>query len=409
MNHAKPIYLLGAGASCDAGLPMSQDLTTKIGKLIAKTEPIEQSPYGYEPYMGLLTQAYYATLTLLEAGDAYIGRPPRQVDIERLFSAAQSLATVSSLEVAPFVQEWRQPFLLYSSPSEWKYFLQNIKNYDPLTWDAKINGAPPVPPTPSFQRIYGELCERICDALQAALTAHSPEDHSYLSSMFDASSTTRIATLNYDLGVEQAARGRGLDVDTGITKWRGGLRWRWSDPKANVQLLKLHGSLDWGQPVGEGGYLPPETPSIVTEDSDGYICDKRPNQLTHRTPGMIFGLRNKLRPDGPFMAMLNEFWQWLEEADKLVVIGYSFRDEHINSLILDWIHLGTGRTLEVVDPSIPRSWRKCTSATPWIIRSALDYKHHEAPGCLIYPQSWLEDKPCFIFRRQGAKGWLESL
>ena len=63
---------------------------------------------------------------------------------------------------------------------------------------------------------------------------------------------TRIATLNYDLGVEQAARLGGLLVDTGITNWGGGLRWHWGEHQANVRLLKLHGSLGWGRPYGEG-------------------------------------------------------------------------------------------------------------------------------------------------------------
>ena len=73
--------------------------------------------------------------------------------------------------------------------------------------------------------------------------------------MLEANDTNHIATLNYDLGVETAAQLGELSVDTGITKWRGGLRWRWDLDNPDVKLLKLHGSLNWGRPYGEGGYL----------------------------------------------------------------------------------------------------------------------------------------------------------
>ena len=55
----RTVYLLGAGASRDAGLPVSMGLTQRIGELIQEDESFEPSPYGYDPPVGPLTQAIF--------------------------------------------------------------------------------------------------------------------------------------------------------------------------------------------------------------------------------------------------------------------------------------------------------------------------------------------------------------
>ena len=404
------MYLLGAGASYDAGLPLSLGLTDRIGELISKREGIPDGPYGYGPEIGMMTQVYYATRALLQAGDIYAGRSPMVgVDIERIFSAAQALATSSKSELAPFVQQWREPFQLQSDPTEWLHFLNAVQSYNPDYAANLRTTSKPAPPMPDFQQVYSRLCVEICKELPEALTAKHPDKHKYLLPMLQEPGVTPIATLNYDLGVEQAAKLGGLVVDTGITNWRGGLRWRWGQLKADVQLLKLHGSLGWGRPYGEGGYVAPGTPRITAEQSECYKLQFLPETYDLQPPGLIFGVRNKLRPDGPFMAMLHEFWTWLEGADRLVIIGYSFRDEHINNLIEDWITTRIGAVLEIVDPSIPKSWLYRSHSTPNFVSQALDFHKHEAPGCPAYPSSWSHADPQFKFHRQGAADWIKSL
>ena len=59
-------------------------------------------------------------------------------------------------------------------------------------------------------------------------------------------------------------------------------------------------------------------------------------------PAVIFGQGNKLRSEGPFMAMLMEFERQVGAARNLVVIGYSFRDAHVNAVIRRWLRDYTG-------------------------------------------------------------------
>lgn len=402
----RTVYLLGAGASHDAGLPVSMGLTQRIGELIQADEPFEPSPYGYGSPVGLLTQAYYAAIANIQAGDAYMGRPPGGVDIERLFTTIQMLATASELEIAPFVQQWREPFPPKSDMSEWSRFIEEALRYSRNMREGRQetfgNSEPPVP---SVGEVYFRLCEVIHEKLKSALSPESETAHDYLTGLF-RSKPARVATLNYDIGVENASANAELLVDTGIENWKGGMSWEWSRD-ADIRLLKLHGSINWGRPYFEGGGVTADLPKMTDVKSSEYILN---DGLWHdlQPVGLVFGLRGKLRPDGPFLAMLSEFWSWLLNADRLVAIGYSFGDEHINALIEDWIESRNGCVLEIVDPSTPKSRSDCKGSTSDFIRAALEYKNRESMGCPGYPGRWGSACPVFEFHRVKAAEWIES-
>jgi hypothetical protein len=72
-------------------------------------------------------------------------------------------------------------------------------------------------------------------------------------------------------------------------------------------------------------------------------------------PEVIFGQRNKLTAEGPFLDLLRLFRQELEAADRLTVVGYSFRDPHINEYVSQWLNQGQQRRLRIVDPGFGKS------------------------------------------------------
>jgi hypothetical protein len=43
----------------------------------------------------------------------------------------------------------------------------------------------------------------------------------------------------------------------------------------------------------------------------------------------------------------------MRDTDHLIVVGYSFRDDHINVVIKDWLQNLNGRRLTIVDPFFP--------------------------------------------------------
>jgi hypothetical protein len=72
----------------------------------------------------------------------------------------------------------------------------------------------------------------------------------------------------------------------------------------------------------------------------------------YEEPAVIYGKRGKLRAQGPFLELRQHFTRALEAADSLVVIGYSFHDDHVNEAIAAWLRRSVHRRIIVVDPGL---------------------------------------------------------
>ncbi|MGC5223710.1 hypothetical protein ACPW96_14115 [Micromonospora sp. DT81.3] len=69
-------------------------------------------------------------------------------------------------------------------------------------------------------------------------------------------------------------------------------------------------------------------------------------------PAMVFGANSKLRSDGPFLAMLVELDSLLAHTEWLTIVGYSFRDAHINRALTRWMNGDAAKRLSVIDPEV---------------------------------------------------------
>jgi hypothetical protein len=248
-------------------------------------------------------------------GDAGVGTLRKGLDVERVFAAVELLATRRGLDIVPFVDRWA----LGLDSSE-------------LTPAA-------------FQK----LAAAIGHELRGLVITH-PDDCQYLSALVGAGQShhgVTIATLNYDLTVEQCAESHGVKWDTGMEGWVVYGVWMW--PDEGVRLLKLHGSISeaWTETDYWDGFLPHQGIHGVDD----------PRTET-QPPVLAFGgAGTKLKAEGPFVSLLLEFEDQLRNAENLLVIGYSFRDDHINHAIVRWSHFSTGRRLLVIDPDWPEDAR----------------------------------------------------
>lgn len=79
--------------------------------------------------------------------------------------------------------------------------------------------------------------------------------------------------------------------------------------------------------------------------------NEKPREAVHRgyEPAVIFGSGNKLTAEGPFLEILLAFRERLDKCREMVVIGYSFSDEHINDAIWRWLNRNPAHTLRVID------------------------------------------------------------
>lgn len=191
-----------------------------------------------------------------------------------------------------------------------------------------------------------------------------------------------IATLNYDDSIEMAADAAGLPVNFGIAEHAITLN-RAGEP-GSVTLAKLHGSVNW----------------VV--DREGSVLVRPDPPPVKSTPGVIFGAGNKLRVEGPYLDLLLAFRDRLTVTDTLHICGYSFRDEHINHLILTWI-IAEGRQVFVHNPSFGEGMDL--------------HKQLQAHARALQMQDYLSTRrPAYsrliqksVFDRRGAAEWLASL
>jgi hypothetical protein len=88
-----PLFLLGAGASVEAGIPASKDMSRMI------VDKLPLPARGPEVRAVHYVLATIAAAQTLEGGGAFDG-----VDVERLFSTIEMLARRTKHEASPFVQ-----------------------------------------------------------------------------------------------------------------------------------------------------------------------------------------------------------------------------------------------------------------------------------------------------------------
>lgn len=345
MTDSHTTVLLGAGASADAGVPVTMALTPRIVDRIENVYRGGETAHALNVIVGLMV----AHNSQLGYG-AYGG-----VEVEKLFSAVQMLAMRDYREAAPFVSAWH-PSLEGLGPRAilppwWATNFVRAMHTDVPYRDEVVakqftqgvrllaNGDPEA----IFQRLIDQMIEALREELQV-----DAANVDYLAPLLNIPDhPIQIATLNYDASIELLAERAGLTIDRGIENWRGGYTWRWKKD-SDIRLLKLHGSLDWrlGMAKKRTGFGMPQ--QVVKIDPIADSRWKKDSQLA-----VIFGEQGKLRSEGPFVAMLGAFDGFLQNSQRLIIVGYSFRDDHINAAIRRWTALPGKRQLVLIDPRAP--------------------------------------------------------
>ena len=81
--------------------------------------------------------------------------------------------------------------------------------------------------------------------------------------------------------------------------------------------------------------------------------DKKDMQEVRFRPAILFGGRTKLTVEGPFLDLLRSFKQKLSTVNRLTIIGYSFRDPHINEYISQWLNQDRKNRIRIINPNFP--------------------------------------------------------
>jgi len=200
-------------------------------------------------------------------------------------------------------------------------------------------------PRPGEGRIFEEVGELMIRALAEIVWIESAEKIAHLNPLANLVTKQKrlcIATLNYDNSVELMAQSCGLKCDAGIGEWsKSGT---FDSIEEGILLLKLHGSIDWETKESRT----PERPMphrVISRTTEQGV--KAPGFR----PAVIFGHRNKLTAEGPFLDLLRAFRRELSEVQTLTVVGYSFGDVHINVYLSQWLNGDSQNRLRIVNPS----------------------------------------------------------
>lgn len=298
------LFLLGAGASADCGIPTSFQLL----------EGLQKAKFPAKEQRELLDK---------------IMKIRRPNNIEELFSAVHTLANPEEDDLFSFAKTWRielkaqefQTLALALEKTIYRYLIPQLR----------------VRKNNSYLQNLNHYCS----------CARRPKAHKHYLSVF---------TLNYDLSVEQALER--WPYWTGFDKYAGE-RQVWLDWNSDgfrefgVRLYKLHGSVNWGvskhtraskTALDELSAVPVKwyraNQRVYPKRRDyAFVPDDIFREMRWylepwgRFSGMIFGGNNKLAAYAPFPFLHNALIECLEKPAIIVVIGYGWADQYLNALL----------------------------------------------------------------------------
>lgn len=327
-ERSKVGFLLGAGVSLACDAPTTAQLTEA---LLSERIPYERDPNGryrwrapgvgvpdvlldqqVSPYLKCLERkvaAYYDTLPEPTSRSA---RPVNYEDLAYL--------TVQVLETMN--RDRDNPALMA--------FVHELTLELPTTLDTLYETA---------EEALHLISDHVCGHL-ASLAARP----GHLACVRDACAANAgafppILSLNHDLLIEQMLREARLPVNDMLQRGAGGRQaLQVSLDPDKVNLLKLHGSINWFR-------WRPSPPRARHDRWDRWIGaldeeSARRNWNGDDRPLILVGRFNKelAYAGAPFTELFTSARTALREVSTLVISGYSFGDKAVNTMIIDWIY-----------------------------------------------------------------------
>jgi hypothetical protein len=290
---APVLFLLGAGASADAGCP------TVVGMVD-----------GFRRYVGKQASGQ---LTVLDAILDVLSQPTNTsarkniIDIERLLAAIRALERKNDNLLFPFVHQWKAivgkcEVSLPILDRLLQHYIRQECTIDPTKMDYMLSIA-------DFVGLYGQI---------------------------------DVFTLNYDAGIEIACQQREIPYTDGFD-----LYWnpaQFSSTDYQLRLFKLHGSLLWYTTKGTPRRLVKIPVKATGTDEIRFFTDDEVSDT------LIYPTLAKEQHVEPYATLTGEFRKALAHAKALVAIGCSFRDEYVKQIVLERMLFNPDLQLIVVDP-----------------------------------------------------------
>jgi hypothetical protein len=297
------VFLVGAGASAEANIPVSAEMITKIENLL-------ETRADWAPFLSLYNHVksaiYYSAGLRGQFSDKV------SYNIEVLANTLYELARNEQHPIYPFVGTWNNRFTALAGPN-----FGQVEKFRELILNQLKDWVQPE----KFKKAadYYSGFRRLQQALQFPL---------------------KIFSLNYDLCFERVVGGEEFRVETGFGREGEENHWEWrrfdepsvESDRPEIYLYKLHGSINWKRDAA--GNL--------------FAVDHAGSNIPASEMQVIFGREFKLEAGDPYLFYAFEFRRSTLEARAVVAVGYGFGDDHINKMLSQAVRHDGNKRIVVV-------------------------------------------------------------
>ena len=295
------VFLLGAGASVEAGIPASATMIDEIEKLLGSHEDWR----GFSTlYNHVKSAIHYAAGLKGTFGNAV------PFNIETLVNTLYELERNEEHPLYPFIATWNSRFVSLAAAD-----FENVRKFRRL--------------------ILQELKRWMCPEDGAAGDYY----RGVVAIQTGLNYPLHVFSLNYDLCMERIGDSE-FRVETGFAGYGPSHHWDWerfeqseSGPNSlpPVYLYKLHGSINWKRDDGNNLFSVEQTENVESDRMD-----------------VIFGRDFKLDAADPYLFYAYQFRRFTLDARLIAIIGYSFADDHINKMLAQALKRDEPRRLLIV-------------------------------------------------------------
>jgi hypothetical protein len=291
----KIVFLLGAGASCDAGMKNSYQMISEIEQLLQKE---------WKDYFDLYNYVHSSHYHL----ERIKGTSAKDIifNIESLVGLLDAIIKIGSkdIDIYPFIGSWEKELFLVAGSKMEKAISFKLKILEKLKTDWLSHD----------QFITKSAYYKKLQATQYNFPL-------------------KIFSLNYDLCVEANLTGNNVLLERGFNEnriWDYRLYEPSEEKEVNYFLYKLHGSLDWKR-----------------DNENRLTYTDNPSSIEPLKMEIIFGVQNKLQSYDPYLFYFYSFREACIDAELIVISGYGFLDKHINDNIASAVKLDSTKKLLV--------------------------------------------------------------
>jgi hypothetical protein len=292
------IFLLGAGASAEAGIPVS-------GAMI---DLVEKSLHSGGTDEGL----YHHVKSAIHFSAGLKGRFGASVpfNIETLVNTLYELERNEEHPLYPFIAAWSSRFVALAGPD-----FGEVRRFR--------------------QRILANLKKWMCPED----SAKSDYYRGLIGLQRDLTYPLHVFSLNYDLCVE-SLNSSDFRVETGFASYGPSHPWDWerfdtengNNVAPQLVLYKLHGSINWKRSA--------ETKEL--------FCVQQIESVDADRMEVIFGREFKLEAADPYLFFAYRFRDLSLVTRLIVTLGYGFGDAHINKMLTQSLRSDPERRLLVI-------------------------------------------------------------